>query len=667
MLLPLLKEQEFFPDYWKTLLKGVVAFVDVRTGSDNRSKSIENEIEKLGATVVAHFSKKVTHLIFKDGSKPIYDKAKLLGVAMVSYLWVVACKEKGEMVGISDYPAVSSQDYDSPYFKWRKTKSMQPKELDEELKIVERRLDRRRKKMQKSMTIEEKDESKSSSFFSPSIPRSRKSIVDTLIESSPMVQERIQQEFASGKSYQEVFTLKEGEEDDFDTFFDTPLMIKFIAKNYYSPLEPPPKSVRKILSEIRTPKTGVLSNRNSSSPSTSVGNVSWNTSNVIMEEPDSPINELLTGRKRATPFPAISEVKRRKEEVEDVENQPQKKKLFQSKCDAEVGISPTSQLAMTDKKRAKRRSTTLDVKKRKEEIDRADKVPKRKHLFQPKCNPLFPEELVALTPETPAKTKDHPCYSQTEVKRPKAVMKAGSQSSRKHTIEQMNEVDKQTSDEEICSQMSPELIVRRIGPQRDSLATDFAFSVIRRRSTVDFKELRPAKHIPSLVCTSIHSECSALVKEAVGLLKCFKIVETVDDSTTHVVCGDSRRTFNVMKGIVYGAKLVNLQWVRDSIREGCWQNEDGYPVERFSDCSRRMEGDLLADFNIYISPKSAIPFRDLSDLVKRTGGNLTNASKKANLVVGVWKEDVPCVKGTWILDCIEKGRILTYDDYLIPS
>merc|ERR1740128_823512 len=114
-----------------------------------------------------------------------------------------------------------------------------------------------------------------------------------------MVQERIQQEFASGKSYQEVFTLKEGEEDDFDTFFDTPLMIKFIAKNYYSPLEPPPKSVRKILSEIRTPKTGVLSNRNSSSPSTSVGNVSWNTSNVIMEEPDSPINELLTGRKRA--------------------------------------------------------------------------------------------------------------------------------------------------------------------------------------------------------------------------------------------------------------------------------------------------------------------------------------------------------------------------------
>lgn len=67
---------------------------------------------------------------------------------------------------------------------------MQPKELDEELKIVERRLDRRRKKMQKGSIIEEKDENKSSSFCSPVIPKSRKSIVDTLIESSPMVQER---------------------------------------------------------------------------------------------------------------------------------------------------------------------------------------------------------------------------------------------------------------------------------------------------------------------------------------------------------------------------------------------------------------------------------------------------------------------------------------------
>lgn len=45
-----------------------------------------------------------------------------------------------------------------------------------------------------------------------------------------MFDARIQQDLASGKSYDEVFKIKEGEEDDFDTFFDTPLMLKFISK-----------------------------------------------------------------------------------------------------------------------------------------------------------------------------------------------------------------------------------------------------------------------------------------------------------------------------------------------------------------------------------------------------------------------------------------------------
>ena len=100
-------------------LSGVIAYVDVRTGSDNRSKSIANEMERMGAVILANFSKKATHVIFKDGSKPVYDKAKSLGIPILSYLWVVQCKEMGQMVQTQDYPAINSQDYDSPFFKWR--------------------------------------------------------------------------------------------------------------------------------------------------------------------------------------------------------------------------------------------------------------------------------------------------------------------------------------------------------------------------------------------------------------------------------------------------------------------------------------------------------------------------------------------------------------------
>ena len=66
---------------------------------------------------------------------------------------------------------------------------MQPKELDEELKIVERRLDRRRKMNQKSAKVDE-EKVDLESFVSPVILKSRRSIIDTLIESSPLVQER---------------------------------------------------------------------------------------------------------------------------------------------------------------------------------------------------------------------------------------------------------------------------------------------------------------------------------------------------------------------------------------------------------------------------------------------------------------------------------------------
>lgn len=93
--------------------------MDVRSASDNRSKSVANELEKLGATVATHFSKRVTHMVFKDGSKPIWDKAKALGIPIVSYLWIVACKETGEIVPPEDHPAINTQDYDSPFFKWR--------------------------------------------------------------------------------------------------------------------------------------------------------------------------------------------------------------------------------------------------------------------------------------------------------------------------------------------------------------------------------------------------------------------------------------------------------------------------------------------------------------------------------------------------------------------
>lgn len=66
----------------------VVAYVEVRSGNDNRSGCIVKELTQLGAEVVPKFTQEVTHVIFKDGKKSTLDKAKKKGVHLVSVLWV---------------------------------------------------------------------------------------------------------------------------------------------------------------------------------------------------------------------------------------------------------------------------------------------------------------------------------------------------------------------------------------------------------------------------------------------------------------------------------------------------------------------------------------------------------------------------------------------------
>lgn len=66
---------------------------------------------------------------------------------------------------------------------------MQPKDLDEEMKLVEQKLARRRKKavLKEGLFLKDDEESASLSF-TPTIER--KSAIDYLVESSPLIQER---------------------------------------------------------------------------------------------------------------------------------------------------------------------------------------------------------------------------------------------------------------------------------------------------------------------------------------------------------------------------------------------------------------------------------------------------------------------------------------------
>jgi len=66
-----------------------VAYVDVRTECDNRSRSVESVLRQLGAEVCTKLSKEVTHVVFKDGKKKTRDFAVQRQLHFVSVLWLV--------------------------------------------------------------------------------------------------------------------------------------------------------------------------------------------------------------------------------------------------------------------------------------------------------------------------------------------------------------------------------------------------------------------------------------------------------------------------------------------------------------------------------------------------------------------------------------------------
>lgn len=138
----------------EAVLKGVVACVEVRTRTENRSKGVAYQLEQLGAKVVTKLDNDVTHVIWKDGKKPTLERARKRGLHVVSVLWVESCKQNQEHVAESMF-AVTGQEEGSPLFvpKMKRRKFMEPKDLEEDLQDSRERLAKRRKRRDPPLTV----------------------------------------------------------------------------------------------------------------------------------------------------------------------------------------------------------------------------------------------------------------------------------------------------------------------------------------------------------------------------------------------------------------------------------------------------------------------------------------------------------------------------------
>jgi len=122
-------------------------------------------------------------MVFKDGSLATYNKAKKLGIHIVSTTWIESCKSEGHKVDEALFPTVSKERYDSPglFPRIRKAKSMQPKTDEEIHKKIEAQL--RKKNRQAAKKAEEEKAKKGPllpTFREPiDLDKRRKSIADS--------------------------------------------------------------------------------------------------------------------------------------------------------------------------------------------------------------------------------------------------------------------------------------------------------------------------------------------------------------------------------------------------------------------------------------------------------------------------------------------------------
>ncbi|XP_055311627.1 microcephalin isoform X2 [Sitodiplosis mosellana] len=113
------------------VMKDVIVYVEVRSGTENRTSGIKSAIANLGAKVNDRLLRNTTHVVFKDGLQSTYNKAKSWNIPIVSILWIEACKKHLILMSPKDYPISNVEKFENPdlYEKTKRQKCIQPDTL----------------------------------------------------------------------------------------------------------------------------------------------------------------------------------------------------------------------------------------------------------------------------------------------------------------------------------------------------------------------------------------------------------------------------------------------------------------------------------------------------------------------------------------------------------
>ena len=146
-----------------TILKDICVYVDVQAKNEDRSDVVVKKVLTLGAKVSKSLGKQCSHMVFKEGNLTTYNKAKSLGLFIVSVNWVEACEKENKVVDENLYPTMNKEKYEKEVLpgvtpKLTRRRSLQPKTDEEFSKQIDAKLSRRSSANNSKISEESSDE-----------------------------------------------------------------------------------------------------------------------------------------------------------------------------------------------------------------------------------------------------------------------------------------------------------------------------------------------------------------------------------------------------------------------------------------------------------------------------------------------------------------------------
>lgn len=192
------------------------------------------------------------------------------------------------------------------------------------------------------------------------------------------------------------------------------------------------------------------------------------------------------------------------------------------------------------------------------------------------------------------------------------------------------------------------------------------------------KSLKTKAHLKHIVLTNIEAELQDTLKPVIQAFGGIVLDTASSSRTTHVICGEKKRTLNILFGMVRGCWILSPKWILDSLEAGNWLLEEKYelssyfPAVTLSREQRRIIGpsyraDLFGHLgNIFIAPNSVPPQQQLAKLIMLAGGKVSTCLRQSQLIVGNYacskKKNIVQITEKRFLDCVSDYTMLKLEN-----